>query len=132
MQLLYGKLWSDEDAKYAKELELDMSLTAPDLERLWRTNRPSVRGGQGQPDLPSLGVEQEPEKPTAEVEQAGKIEQDAWPNSFAEWLVQSGLTMREAAEKLGASVGSIHRWKRDGAPADIAKLLHLGTTGKGG
>ena len=129
MQLLYGKLWSDEDAKYAKELELDMRLTAPDLERLWRTNRPSVRKrcSEGAP----APTAKEPEKaPERSVSVPAPSEQPpAHANPFAGWLATCGLSVRDAAGFLGVSVGAVHNWKRKGAPPDI--MAKLGSPGKG-
>jgi hypothetical protein len=41
--VLYGREWSAADAAYAEVLASDESIPTADLERLWATNRPSVR-----------------------------------------------------------------------------------------
>ena len=76
-----------------------------DLERLWRTDRPSVRA--------KCAVRAD--TPTAQSEPVSR--------SFAERLVELGLTNSSAAKFLGCSPRSVATWKREGAPADIMAQL---------
>jgi hypothetical protein len=121
---LYGRWWSAEDAAYAAELQADTSLRAPDLERLWRTRRPSVRSARER-EQAELSREQEREQaPEPELEREHAVPADT---DFARWLAGSGLTIRAVADKLGVSVGLVHKWKARGAPADVMARLAEGS-----
>jgi len=121
--LLYGKWWSADDADYAKELELDRSLRAPDLVRLWAENRPSVRAK-------AAGVDMSADAPMSTlgpfgnaVDPLDRVDVPLASGSFAARLVELGLSVRGAAEFLNVSAKSVQRWKAEGAPADIMAQL---------
>jgi len=87
-----------------------------DLERLWRTDRPSVRAKCAvRADTPTAHCAVRADTPTAQSEPVSR--------SFAERLVELGLTNSSAAKFLGCSPRSVATWKREGAPADIMAQL---------
>lgn len=109
---LYGRWWSAEDADYAREIEADEGLRAPDLVRLWSENRPSVRAKA--PGGVSMRVDAPMDTPAPT---------DTVAVLFTERLAELGLSVRGAADFLNVSPGSIQRWKREGAPADVMAQL---------
>jgi hypothetical protein len=115
--LLYGKWWSAEDADYAREIEADQSLRAPDLVRLWAENRPSVRAKAAAAVPPAVPLETV--EPSGTPPQTGT----ATVTPFAERLAELNLSVRGAADFLNVSPTSIQKWKREGAPAEIMSQL---------
>jgi hypothetical protein len=102
---LYGRWWSADDADYAREIEASMALRAPDLVREW---------------------ELRPSRTTASV----SIGADALTDTvnepisrFGDRMAELGLSVRGAAQFLNVSPGSIQKWKREGAPADVMAQL---------
>lgn len=110
--MLYGRWWSADDADYAREIEADQGLRAPDLERLWRTNRPSVRGKA----VASVDM-------SADTPMSTPDEMSTPATAFTVRLAELGLSVRAAAQFLNVSAKSVQRWKREGAPADVMAQL---------
>src|SRR4029077_418721 len=124
---LYGKWWSAEDAAYAKELELDTSLRAPDLERLWRTNRPSVR--EKVVSHPVTEPMSHPAENVSSWPQPDPVRVTPETTGFAAWLagfIAKGGSVQKAAERFNVERRTIHRWKLQGCPDWVTEELRGG------
>lgn len=111
-EVLYGREWSAADAAYARELMENEGLTAADLARLWATERPSVRA--------TLSTS-EPLSTSPQVDSPSLAPVEV--NAFERWLVGSGLTLRQVADRFGVSRQAVHKWKAKGAPPEVMSKL---------